>query len=433
MVEPPSIIQQILYRHTRPFEAGRPAHALRIDPHHPIERRSLCVRHAFTLPTSPYNKIVFRFELQAVCPATGARAGILHTAHGDVETPVFMPVGTQATVKGILPRDLLNDLDAKIILGNTYHLFLRPGHETVRRLGGLHRFMNWPRAILTDSGGFQVFSLNGLRKISEEGVLFRSHLNGDAHMFTPESTIDVQLALGSDIMMVLDECLEYPASHEAARVSTERTIRWARAAHDHFKQDDDGLRACFPIVQGSMYPDLRRRCAQSLLELDAKGYAIGGLSVGEPRALSLEMAEISAAILPRDKPRYVMGVGMPDELPQYVARGIDMMDCVLPSRNARNGYLFTSTGRVVIKQTQYKDDPRPIDESCACYACRNFSRAYLRHLFLAGEMTFSTLATLHNLKRYLDIMREIRQAILSGLFPEFLRTVSAYDSDNRPG
>jgi queuine tRNA-ribosyltransferase len=376
---------------------------------------------------------VFRFELQAVCPTTGARAGILHTAHGDVETPVFMPVGTQATVKGILPRDLLNDLDAKIILANTYHLFLRPGHETVRKLGGLHKFMNWPRAILTDSGGFQVFSLNGLRKITEEGVLFRSHLNGDAHMFTPESTIDVQLALGSDIMMVLDECLEYPASHEAARVSTERTIRWARAAHDHFREHDDGARACFPIVQGSMYQDLRRHCALELLELDAKGYAIGGLSVGEPQALSLEMAEISAAILPRDKPRYVMGVGMPEELAQYVARGIDMMDCVLPSRNARNGYLFTSKGRVVIKQTQYKEDDRPVDESCSCYTCRNFSRAYLRHLFLAGEMTFSTLATLHNLQRYLDIMREIRQAILSGWFPEFLRAVSAHDSERRPG
>ena len=235
--------------------------------------------------TAPYNKIVFRFELQAVCPTTGARAGILHTAHGDVETPVFMPVGTQATVKSILPRDLLTDLDAKIILGNTYHLFLRPGHETIHKLGGLHHFMNWPRAILTDSGGFQVFSLNGLRKISEEGVLFRSHLNGDAHMFTPESTIDVQLALGSDIMMVLDECLEYPASHQAARVSTDRTIRWARAAHEHFVQHDDGSHACFPIVQGSMYPDLRRDCANALLELDAKGYAIGGLSVGEPRAL----------------------------------------------------------------------------------------------------------------------------------------------------
>ena len=373
---------------------------------------------------------MLRYEILAVCPVTGARVGVLHTPHGDVETPVFMPVGTQATVKGMLPRDLLNDLDAKIILGNTYHLFLRPGHETIRKLGGLHRFMNWPRAILTDSGGFQVFSLNGLRKISEEGVLFRSHLNGDAHMFTPESTIDVQLALGSDIMMVLDECLEYPASHEAARVSTERTIRWARQAYEHFRKQETES-ACFPIVQGSMYGDLRRHCAEKLIELDADGYAIGGLSVGEPRALSLEMAEISAGLLPKDKPRYVMGVGMPEELPEYVARGIDMMDCVLPSRNARNGYLFTSAGRVVIKQTQYKEDPRPVDESCGCYTCRNFSRAYLRHLFLAGEITFSMLATLHNLKRYLDIMREIRQAILLGKFPELLKAVSLQVSETQ--
>jgi len=343
-----------------------------------------------------------------------------------------MPVGTQATVKGILPRQLLDDLDAKIILANTYHLFLRPGHETVKKLGGLHRFMNWPRAILTDSGGFQVFSLNALRKISEEGVVFRSHLNGDAHLFTPESTIDVQLALGSDIMMVLDECLEYPASHEAARVSTDRTIRWARQAYSHYREHTAGGDACFPIVQGSMFPDLRRHCAEELLTIDADGYAIGGLSVGEPRALSLEMAEVSAAMLPQDKPRYVMGVGMPEELPEYVARGIDMMDCVLPSRNARNGYLFTSTGRVVIKQAQYKEDPEPVDSSCGCYTCRNFSRAYLRHLFLAGEMTFSTLATLHNLKRYLDIMREMRHAILLGKFPEFLRAVSLRISEDQP-
>ncbi len=374
-------------------------------------------------------KSVLGFEIQAVCPTTGARAGVLHTAHGDVETPVFMPVGTQATVKGILPRDLLNDLDAKIILGNTYHLFLRPGHDTIRRLGGLHKFMNWPRAILTDSGGFQVFSLNGLRKISEEGVLFQSHLNGDRHMFTPESTIDVQIALGSDIMMVLDECLEYPASHEAARVSTERTIRWARQAYEHFRRRDVNT-ACFPIVQGSMYADLRRHCADRLVELDADGYAIGGLSVGEPRALSLEMAEVSAAMLPKDKPRYVMGVGMPDELPEYVARGVDMMDCVLPSRNARNGYLFTSAGRVVIKQTQYKEDAGPVDENCSCYTCQNFSRAYLRHLFLAGEISFATLATLHNLRRYLDIMRSMRQAIISGTFPELLRSVSLNVSED---
>jgi queuine tRNA-ribosyltransferase len=374
---------------------------------------------------------VFGFEIQAVCPVTGARAGVLHTAHGDVETPVFMPVGTQATVKGILPRELLDDLDAKIILGNTYHLFLRPGHETIRRLGGLHKFMAWPRAILTDSGGFQVFSLNGLRKITEEGVLFRSHLNGDAHMFTPESTVDVQIALGSDIMMVLDECLEYPASHESARVSMERTVRWARAAYEHYRKfHDDGKRACFPIVQGSMYTDLRRACAEQLIELDADGYAIGGLSVGEPRALSLEMAEITVPLLPKDRPRYVMGVGMPEELVEYVARGVDMMDCVLPSRNARNGYLFTSAGRVIIKQNQYKDDPRAVDESCPCYACRNFSRAYLRHLYMAGEMTFSTLATLHNLRRYLDIMREIRQAILFGNFPELLKTAALNVSED---
>ena len=369
-------------------------------------------------------KSVLRFEIQAVCPVTGARAGLLHTAHGVVETPVFMPVGTQGTVKGVLPRALLSDLDAKIILANTYHLYLRPGHETIRRLGGLHKFAAWPRAILTDSGGFQVFSLDTLREISEEGVLFRSHLNGDAHLFAPESTIDVQIALGSDIMMVLDECLEYPSSHEAARVSMERTIRWAGAAYAHYRvHHDDGLRACFPIVQGSMFADLRRQCAEKLMKLDADGYAIGGLSVGEPRALSLEMTEVTSLLLPTDRPRYAMGVGMPDELPEYVARGIDMMDCVLPSRNARNGYLFTSSGRVIIKQTQYKDDPRPVDEACSCYTCRQFSRAYLRHLFLAGEMTFSTLATLHNLRRYLDIMQQIRQAILLGKFPEILRAL----------
>jgi queuine tRNA-ribosyltransferase len=281
--------------------------------------------------------------------------------------------------------------------------------------------MNWPRAILTDSGGFQVFSLDTLRKVTEEGVLFRSHLNGDQHFFTPESTVDIQLALGSDIMMVLDECLAFPVSHEAARVSTERTLRWARSAYDHYRRSADGEHACFPIVQGSMFADLRRHCAEELLQLDAEGYAIGGLSVGEPRALSLEMTEITTPLLPVDKPRYVMGVGMPEELPEYVARGVDMMDCVLPSRNARNGYLFTSQGRVVIKQAQYKDDPRPVDELCSCYCCRSFSRAYLRHLFLAGEMTFSTLATLHNLRRYLDIMGQMREAILVGEFPTYLR------------
>jgi len=363
------------------------------------------------------------FELQAECPDTGARAGLLHTAHGVVETPVFMPVGTQATVKGVPQRDLENELGAQIILANTYHLFLRPGHELIRKLGGLHKFMAWPRAILTDSGGFQVFSLSDLRKITEEGVLFRSHLDGDQHLFTPESVVDVQLALGSDIMMTLDECLAYPASHEAASQAMLRTVRWAQAASQHHRRVTDGTgsrSALFPIVQGSMFADLRRACVEELLPLDAPGYAIGGLSVGEPRSLSLEMTEVTAPLLPSDRPRYVMGVGMPEELPEYVARGVDMMDCVLPSRNARNGSLFTSEGRVSIKQTRYKDDPAPVDPNCTCYTCRTHSRAYLRHLFQAGEILFATLATLHNLHHYLDRMRQIRQSILLGRFRAYL-------------
>ncbi len=369
------------------------------------------------------------FEVVAECPVTGARAGLLHTAHGVIETPVFMPVGTQATVKGLMQRDLAGELDARILLANTYHLFLRPGHEVVRRLGGLHRFMSWDRAILTDSGGYQVFSLDSLRKVSDDGVLFRSHLNGDAHLFTPESTVDVQLALGSDILMVLDECLPYPVSQESAKQSIQRTIRWADAAFRHFRrrvgEEPEVLagRRLFPIVQGSMFPDLRRDCTAALLELDAEGYAIGGLSVGEPRALSLEMVEVTAPLLPRDRPRYVMGVGMPEELPEYVARGMDMMDCVLPSRNARNGCLFTSKGRIIIKHARYKEDPLPVDGDCGCYTCRNFSRAYLRHLFQAGEILYATLATLHNIRRYLDIMRQVRQSIVFGTFPEYLRAV----------
>ncbi|HEX4168629.1 MAG TPA: tRNA guanosine(34) transglycosylase Tgt [Bryobacteraceae bacterium] len=362
-----------------------------------------------------------RFEIQATCPETGARAGLLHTAHGTIETPVFMPVGTQATVKALTPRDLLEDLDVKIILSNTYHLFLRPGHEPIRRWGGLHRFMAWPRAILTDSGGFQVFSLETLRKVSDEGVLFQSHLNGDTHFFSPESTVDVQLALGSDILMMLDECLAYPASYDLALASMRRTIHWARAGYRHYLQRETGLDcALFPIVQGSMFPDLRSACASALLELDAPGYAIGGLSVGEPRDLSLEMVEITAPLLPPNRPRYVMGVGMPNELPEYVARGIDMMDCVLPTRNARNGYLFTSEGKVVIKQNRYASDESPLDPRCACYTCRTFTRAYLRHLFQAGEILFSTLATLHNVRYYLDIMRRMRESILLGNFPAYL-------------
>ena len=367
-----------------------------------------------------------RFELIAECPDTGARAGRIHTAHGIIETPVFMPVGTQATVKGVMQRDLADELDAHVILANTYHLFLRPGHELIRQLGGLHRFMSWPRAILTDSGGFQVFSLSDLRKISEDGVLFRSHLDGDAHLFTPESTVDVQFALGSDIMMPLDECLEYPSSHEAANQAMRRTVRWAHSAYRHFErrvEETGSSSALFPIVQGSMFADLRRDCAAELLELNAPGYAIGGLSVGEPRSLSMEMTEVTTPFLPRDRPRYVMGVGMPEELPEYVARGVDMMDCVLPSRNARNGCLFTASGRVIIKQARYKADPAPLDANCRCLTCRTYSRAYLRHLFQAGEMLFSTLATIHNLKYYLDMMRQMREAILLGRFRAYLDSV----------
>lgn len=352
--------------------------------------------------------------------------GLLHTPHGTIETPVFMPVGTQATVKGLTQRDLADDLQVGILLANTYHLYVRPGPDLIRSLGGLHRFMSWDRAILTDSGGFQVFSLSGLRKITNDGVVFQSHLNGDLHTFTPESTVDAQLAFGSDILMALDECPPYPATHEYARDSMNKTVRWARQAAEHHRRmvaDMPTRHALFPIVQGSMFGDLRRECATALAELDADGYAIGGLSVGEPRPLSMEAVEATEDILPRSRPRYAMGVGMPAELAEYVARGVDMMDCVLPSRNARNGCLFTSQGRVVIKHARYRDDGGPLDENCQCYTCRSYSRAYLRHLFLSGEILFASLATRHNITRYLDIMREIRQAIISDKFPEYLRTV----------
>ena len=367
------------------------------------------------------------FELLAECPETRARAGILHTEHGDIPTPVFMPVGTQATVKGLTQRDLAEELRAPIILGNTYHLFLRPGHELIRELGGLHRFMSWPNAILTDSGGFQVFSLSDLRQIAEEGVTFQSHLNGDTHKFTPASTVDVQLALGSDIMMVLDECPAYPVSHESARAShgAHRALGGARVRP--LPRTDCGIahppRAVSHRAGLHVPRSASANAPNALLELDADGYAVGGLSVGEPRPLSMEMVEASEPLLPKDRPRYAMGVGMPHELPEYVARGIDMMDCVLPSRNARNGWLFTSEGKVIIKHARYRADPGPLDPACSCYTCRNYSRAYLRHLFQAGEILFASLATRHNLRRYLDIMGEIRQSILLGQFPQYLKDV----------
>ena len=387
------------------------------------------------------------FEIVSECPGTLARSGLLHTTHGSVETPVFMPVGTLGSVKSLTQRMLAEELGAQIVLANTYHLFLRPGYETIAHLGGLHAFMSWDGAILTDSGGFQVFSLSSLRKITDDGVIFRSHLDGSEHAFTPESTVDVQQALGSDVMMVLDECTEYPVSKEFARSSMERTLKWAERGLRHWQgsRDDDAenvfelagvsragnqpsrstfsrsLRPMlFPIVQGSMFPDLRRECAKRLVDMDAPGYAIGGLSVGEAKELSFEMVEATEPILPRAKPRYVMGVGMLEELVEYVARGVDMMDCVLPTRNARNGYLFTSRGPLIIKHSKWKTDGNPLDENCRCYTCQNYSRAYLRHLFLSGEILYSTLATLHNLTSYLDRLKEIREAIQTGEFPAYL-------------
>ncbi len=372
------------------------------------------------LPVSP------RFEIVAECPRTRARAGVLHTAHGPVETPVFMPVGTQATVKGLTPRQLENEINARILLANTYHLWLRPGPATIREAGGLHSFMRWPRAILTDSGGYQVFSLANLRKVSEDGVEFRSHLDGSLHFLSPEKAIDIQRALGSDIMMVLDECTPYPVDAAPARESMRLSARWAERSFGRWRTGGpEPADMLFAIVQGSTYTDLRRECARRLVDLGAPGYAIGGLSVGEPRELSYDMVAACEAELPRCRPRYAMGVGMPAELGRYVALGIDMMDCVLPTRNARNGCLFTRAGKIMIKNAAHARSHVPVDERCQCYACRNFTRAYLRHLFLAREMLYSTLATMHNLWLYLDTMRRIREAIIAGTLPDFLRQSGA--------
>jgi len=363
---------------------------------------------------------MFRFEVLKTCPHTKARAGRLYTPHGTVDTPVFMPVGTLGTVKG-MTQEMLEELGAEIILGNTYHLYLRPGHETIHELGGLHGFMSWPRAILTDSGGFQVFSLSKMRKVREEGVTFRSHLDGSSHFLSPEKAVEIQTALGSDILMQLDECPPYPVSHEAARKSMELTQRWGERSKQSWLGSAAGT--LFGITQGSMFPDLRAEAARRLVDLDLPGYAIGGLSVGEPRPLTMEMVAACEPHLPRDRPRYVMGVGLPAEIPEYVALGIDMMDCVLPTRNARNGLLFTSQGRVVIRHARYAKDPEPLDPQCACLACRRYSRAYLRHLFLSGEILSSVLNTFHNLYFYLDRMRKIREAILAEDFPKYLSDI----------
>jgi queuine tRNA-ribosyltransferase len=364
-----------------------------------------------------------------------ARRATMALPHAAVETPVFMPVGTVASVKAV-PQHLLEELDARIILGNTYHLYLRPGHELIRRMGGLHRFMSWPRAILTDSGGFQVFSLNELRKVTEDGVEFRSHLDGSKHFFSPEHSMDVQIALGSDICMAFDECTEYPADYERARRSLDITLRWAERSKQHFDRhkherpwevQGSGIREqgteggdnrfagltpnLFGIVQGGMYKDLRRESAERLVEMDFPGYAIGGLSVGEPRELTREVIAETLPLLPADKPRYVMGVGYPDEIVEYASMGVDMMDCVLPTRAARHGLLFTSEGRLNIKNKKFAEDQGPPDPNCSCPVCSRYTRAYLRHLMTAQEPLAAVLNTLHNLAFYLDTMRKVRLGI----------------------
>jgi len=416
--------------------------------------------------------VALTFNLIHETPAGGRRARVI-LPHQTVETPVFMPVGTQGTVKAV-PHEILESLGAEIILGNTYHLYLRPGHEIIRGMGGLHRFISWPRALLTDSGGFQVFSLSSLRKVTDDGVRFRSHLDGSSHFFTPEHSIDVQIALGADICMAFDECTEYPASRARAEESMRLTLAWAERSLAHFRahqfevpwhgfvapaslpavmrasspasqaQNREAILApgiaqtsaegtpevsilrpgiaqalpgpgpkdcrmqCFGIVQGGMYPDLRRHCAERLVAMDFDGYAIGGLSVGEPRELTLEMIAEVLPLLPRNKPRYVMGVGYPDEIEQYARLGVDMMDCVLPTRAARHALLFTSEGRLNIKNKQYAEDRNPPDPACGCPTCSRFSRAYLRHLVQAGEPLAATLNSIHNLAFYLGIMQRVR-------------------------
>ena len=363
----------------------------------------------------------FSFEVLQTDP-TGARCGRLTTPHGTIETPVFMPVGTAGTVKA-LTQEALEELGARIILANTYHLYLRPGHTLVCKLGGLHKFMSWHSAILTDSGGYQVFSLADLRKITDEGVRFRSHLDGSEHLLTPEKAAEIQLALGSDIAMVLDECIKTPAPRQIAEAAVNRTTAWARRARNFFleyaRNNGDLLQWQFGIVQGATFPDLRRASARQLLDLDFPGYAVGGLAVGEPHEVTCEMTSAVTLLLPKDRPRYLMGVGRPEQLADYVTHGIDMMDCVLPTRAARHACLYTSEGRVLIKNARYMEDQQPIDPNCHCSVCRRYTRAYLRHLFAAGEITAAILATHHNVHFYLDTMRQIREAITFGHLAKF--------------
>jgi len=383
------------------------------------------------------------FSFALLATDGGARLGELRTPHGVVQTPAFMPVGTQGSVKATRHRDL-EEAGAQIILGNTYHLYLRPGDQLIARRGGLHRFIGWPHPILTDSGGYQVFSLAGRRKIDEQGAEFRSHLDGSLHRLSPESAVDIQARLGSDIAMVLDECLAYPASRDETAHSMERSVRWAARCRAQFLEVRNASgaevgatnagQAQFGIVQGGVFQDLRDQSADATMAIGFEGYAIGGLSVGEPIELMYAIVSDTVRRLPGDRPRYLMGAGTPEDLVESVARGVDMFDCVLPTRNARNGQLFTSEGRINIKNARYAEDDGPVDSACSCYTCRTHTRAYLRHLYLAGEMTAGSLNTLHNLTFYLDTMRRIREAISLRTFDkfrqEFLRSASRLSPDS---
>lgn len=357
----------------------------------------------------------FQYELEHICTQSGARAGTFHTPHGDIKTPVYMPVGTQATVKSLTPRDL-KEVEAQIILSNTYHLYLRPGHDLVREAGGLHNFMHWDRPILTDSGGFQVFSLGDLRKISEKGVEFRSHLDGSKHWFTPESVMEIEEALGADIIMAFDECVSYPSDYSYTKDSMEMTHRWAeRCLKAHVRTDQ----ALFGIVQGGMYPDLRRESAKVIASMDFPGHGIGGLSVGEPKPMMYEMLDVLIPYLPENKPRYLMGVGSPDCFFEGVQRGVDMFDCVLQTRIARNGQALTSRGPLTVRNATYERDFSSLDPECDCYTCQNFTRAYIRHLIKAKEILAAHLLSLHNLHFSIRLMQQIREAIFANSFLDF--------------
>ena len=361
---------------------------------------------------------MFSFELIAQSTESRARAGVIRTSHGVVETPVFMPVGTRGSVKSVSPEELLA-AGARIILGNTYHLYLRPGCDVIRRFAGLHRFMHWDGPILTDSGGFQVFSLAKLAKISEAGVTFQSHLDGSTHLLTPEKSIEIQTCLDSDIVMCLDDCIQYPAARQDSRHALEITTKWAQRCKQAWQATQNGRNALFGIVQGGMFRELRKQSAEELMKIDFPGYAVGGLSVGEPAELMLEMADYTLPNLPKTKPRYIMGVGTPENLIELVALGADMFDCVLPTRNARNGQMFTQYGTVNISNAQYKDDTEPLEPGCECYTCRHYSRAYLRHLYMARELLAYRLNTIHNIHFFISFMKQIREAIVADEFESF--------------